>query len=209
MLRNQSFSVSGTHSDDMSSCFYSSRAKVRQNFGTGKLFLKKASPNPSEGGEYELVGSLSPPLEGLGGDFRGMLELGFWWTHIGDDEFRCYFIANDMQTVVFQIMGMTLRRGKVCGRNLHFKVLKILRRAEFIECFLCAPINQLVNDAWGIFIGTHEFVCNPADTIANIFYIDCNFARPRKYHGGIPFSVTDADVPTFNHRLSGSIVSKS
>ena len=209
MQRNQSFFASSSHLYNIYDYFLSSRAKVRQNFGTDKLFLKKSLPQPLRRRGVRTCGKPLPSFGGVGGGLRGMLELGFWWTHIGDDEFRCYFIANDMQTVVFQITGMTLRRGKVCGRNLHFKVLKILRRAEFIECFLCAPINQLVNDAWGIFIGTHEFVCNPADTIANIFYIDCNFARSRKYHGGIPFGVADADVPTFDHGLSGSIVSKS
>ena len=225
MQRNQSFFASASHLYIYDNLL-SSRAKVRQNFGTSKLFLKKSLPRsivfsppsvppPGDGNlrrrGVRTCGKPLPSFGGVGGGLSSLPLGGLGWVldaHIGDDEFRCYLIANDMQAVVFQIMGMTLRRGKVYGRNLHFKVLKILRRAEFIERFLCAPINQLVNDTWGIFIGTHEFVCNPADTIANIFYIDCNFARPRKYHGGIPFGVADANVPTFDHRLSGSTVSK-
>ena len=210
MQRNQSFFAPASHLY-IYDYFLSSRAKIRQNFGTSKLFLKKSLPQPLRRRGVRTCGKPLPSFGGVGGGLSSLPLGGLGWVlgpHIGDDEFRCYFIANDMQAVVFQIMGMTLRRGKVCGRNLHFKVLKILRRAEFIERFLCAPINQLVNDTWGIFIRTHEFVCNPADTIANIFYIDCNFARPRKYHGGIPFGVADTDVPTFDHGLSGSIVSK-
>ena len=80
MQRNQSFFASASHLY-IYDYFLSSRAKVRQNFGTDKLFLKKSLPQSivfsplrfphrgtetSEGGEYEFAGSLSPPLEGLG-----------------------------------------------------------------------------------------------------------------------------------------------
>ena len=125
MQRNQSFFASASHLY-IYDYFLSSRAKVRQNFGTDKLFLKKSLPQsivfsppsvppPGDGNlrrrGVRTCGKPLPSFGGVGGGLRGMLELGFWWTHIGDDEFRCYFIANDMQAVVFQIMGMTLRRG--------------------------------------------------------------------------------------------------
>ena len=66
MQRNQSFFASGSHLY-IYDYFLSSRAKVRQNFGTNKLFLKKSLPQPLRRRGVRTCGKpLLPPFGRVG-----------------------------------------------------------------------------------------------------------------------------------------------
>ena len=73
MQRNQSFFAPASHLY-IYDYFLSSRAKVRQNFGTDKLFLKKSLPQPLRRRGVRTRGKPLPSFGGVGGGFSPSLH---------------------------------------------------------------------------------------------------------------------------------------